>query len=160
MARLVFLDDDVRDLYVDWWARARDVVAFLRPDIARPPGPPVAQTLIEELSALSPEFRQIWAEHDIKAREHGSYRYRHPSAGELVLHYETLRLPEHPDLALIVHTAEKGSAAQEHYAARPATPDTALVPRRAVRHGGASPELSPRCSPPARRSPSVPAVPL
>lgn len=113
MARLVFLDDGVRDLYVDWWARARDVVAFLRLDIARPPGPPAAQALIEELSAVSPEFGQIWAEHDIKAREHGSYRYRHPLVGELELTYETLRLPGHPDLALIVHTAEEGSPSQE-----------------------------------------------
>ncbi|GAA2413428.1 helix-turn-helix transcriptional regulator [Nonomuraea africana] len=113
MARLVFLDDGVRDLYVDWWARARDVVAFLRLDVARPPVPPAAQALIEELSAASREFRQIWAEHDIKAPEHGSHRYRHPLVGELELTYETLRLPGHPDLALVVHTAEEGSSAQE-----------------------------------------------
>ncbi|WP_067815016.1 helix-turn-helix transcriptional regulator [Actinomadura kijaniata] len=112
MARLVFLDHGMRDLYVDWWARARDVVAFLRLDMARPPAP-AARSLIEELSAASPEFRQIWAEHDIKAPEHGSYRYRHPLVGELELTYETLRLPGHPDLALVVHTAEEGSPAEE-----------------------------------------------
>ncbi|MEU4828224.1 helix-turn-helix transcriptional regulator [Actinomadura sp. NPDC023710] len=113
MARLVFLDDCVRDLYVDWWARARDVVAFLRLDIARPSVVPTAQPLIEELSATSPEFRQIWAEHHIKAKQHGSYRYRHPLAGEFELAYETLRLPGHPDLALVVHTAKEGSPAEE-----------------------------------------------
>ncbi|MCK7621789.1 helix-turn-helix transcriptional regulator [Streptomyces sp. RS10V-4] len=113
MARLVFLDDGIRELYADWWARARDVVAFLRLDIARPPGPPPAQSLIEELSAASPEFRRIWAEHDIKAPEHGSHRYRHPLVGALELSYETLRLPGHPDLALVVHTAEEGSPSEE-----------------------------------------------
>jgi transcriptional regulator with XRE-family HTH domain len=113
MARLVFLDTGVRDLYVDWWARAREVVAFLRLDVARPPASPAVQALIQELSAASPEFRQIWAEHDVKVKGHGGYRYRHPLVGELELAYETLRLPGHPDLALIVHTAEEGSPAQE-----------------------------------------------
>ncbi|MBO2454424.1 helix-turn-helix domain-containing protein [Actinomadura barringtoniae] len=113
MARLVFFDEDVRALYVDWWARARDVVAFLRLDLARPPVPPATQALIEDLSAASPEFRQIWAEHDIKAPEHGSHLYRHPLVGELELSYETLQLPGHPDLALVVHTAEEGTPSQE-----------------------------------------------
>ncbi|MET7465059.1 transcriptional regulator [Nonomuraea sp. NPDC005501] len=113
MTRLVFLDDGVRDLYVDWWARARDVVAFLRLDAARPPVSPATQALIEELSSASPEFRQIWAEHHIKAPERGSHLYRHPLVGELELTYETLRLPGHPDLAMVVHTAEEGSPSQE-----------------------------------------------
>ncbi|MFD1933449.1 hypothetical protein ACFSKW_18490 [Nonomuraea mangrovi] len=65
------------------------------------------------MSSASREFRQIWAEHDIKAPEHGSHLYRHPLVGELQLTYETLRLPGHPDLALVVHTAEEGSPSQE-----------------------------------------------
>ncbi len=89
------------------------MVAFLRVDAARPAVSPAAQALIEKLSAASHEFRQIWVEHDIKAPEHGSHRYRHPLIGELELIYETLQLPGHPDLALVVHTAEEGSPAQE-----------------------------------------------
>lgn len=113
MAKLVFLDAGVRDLYVDWWARARDVVAFLRVDAARPPVPRAGRELIEELSAASADFRRLWAEHDIKVPEHGVHRYRHPVVGELELTYETLLLPGHPDLALVVHTAEEGSASEE-----------------------------------------------
>ncbi|MGW4476599.1 helix-turn-helix transcriptional regulator [Nonomuraea sp. NPDC004354] len=112
MARLVFLDEGVRNLFADWRARARDVAGFLRMDAAHRPVPPSTQTLIDELSSVSAEFREIWAEHEVRDKRHGHYRYRHPLVGEIELTYETLRLPDDPGLALIVHTAEEGSPAQ------------------------------------------------
>jgi hypothetical protein len=66
----------------------------------------------EMLSAAGLEFREIWAEHKVKDKRHGHYRYRHPLVGEIDLTYETLRLPDDPGLALTVHTAEEGSPAQ------------------------------------------------
>ncbi|GAB2565889.1 helix-turn-helix domain-containing protein [Nocardia heshunensis] len=113
MSRLVFLDEGVRALYVDWWARAREVAAFLRQDLARPPVLPAIQALIAELLGASAEFRQVWAEHGVRESRHGSHLYRHPKVGEVELTYETLRLPAHPDLALVVHTAADGSPAQD-----------------------------------------------
>jgi transcriptional regulator with XRE-family HTH domain len=112
MARLVFLVDGVRNLYVDWHARARDIAGFLRLDAARQPVPPSTQALINDLSTASAEFREIWAEHEVKDKRHGRYQYRHPLVGEIELAYETLRLPDDPELALAVHTAKEGSPAQ------------------------------------------------
>lgn len=112
MARLVFLDPSVRDLYIDWLTRARDVAGFLRMDAARRPVPASTQALIDELSTASAEFREIWAEHAVRDKKHGKYRYRHPLAGEFELTYETLRLPDDPGLALTVHTAEEGTPAE------------------------------------------------
>ncbi|NUP83229.1 MAG: transcriptional regulator, partial [Nonomuraea sp.] len=109
MARLVFLDEGIRSLYADWRARARDITGFLRLDAGRRPADPGTAALIEELSAASPEFRELWAEHEVKDKGYGRYRYRHPLVGELELAYETLRLPYDPGLALTVHTAEEGS---------------------------------------------------
>ncbi|GAB2554418.1 helix-turn-helix transcriptional regulator [Nocardia heshunensis] len=111
MAKLVFLDVGIRELYVDWWSRARDVVAFIREDMARPPHAPGTQALVEELEAASPEFRQIWNEHGVKNSQHGTHRYRHPLVGELELTYETLRLPGQADLAMVVQTAAADSPA-------------------------------------------------
>ncbi|WP_399123485.1 hypothetical protein [Streptomyces sp. N2A] len=39
----------------------------------------------------------------------GRYVYRHPVVGELDLGFETLRLPDDPDQALIAHTVEEDS---------------------------------------------------
>lgn len=109
MARLFFLDEGVRHLYADWRARAGDLVGFLRLDAGRQPADPATAALVEELSASSADFRELWAEHQVKDKGHGHYLYRHPLVGELELAYETLRLPDDPGLALIVHTAEEGS---------------------------------------------------
>lgn len=110
LARLNFLDEGVRRLYADWPARARDLVGFLRLDAGHRPADPSTAALIEELSAASAEFRQLWAEHQVKDKRHGRYLYRHPLVGELELAYETLRLPDDPGLALVVHAADEGSA--------------------------------------------------
>ncbi|MFD4429205.1 helix-turn-helix transcriptional regulator [Nocardia sp. NPDC058497] len=110
LARLVFLDEGMRELYEDWHAKAADVVAYLRLDAVRHPGDPAIAELIEELSAASPVFRDRWVRHDLRDKTHGRYVYLHPVVGRLDLGYETLRLPDDPDQALIAHTAEAGSS--------------------------------------------------
>ncbi|WP_433252328.1 helix-turn-helix transcriptional regulator [Actinomadura nitritigenes] len=108
-ARMVFLDEGMRGLYADWRGKAADIVGYLRLDVGRHPGDPAAAALVEELSAASPEFREIWAEHGLKEKTHGRYVYRHPVVGTLDLGFETLRLPDDPDQALVAHTVEQGS---------------------------------------------------
>lgn len=112
LARLVFLDEGMRSLYADWRGKAGDVAAYLRLDAARHPEDAQTAALIDELSAASPEFRELWAEHRLKDKTHGRYVYQHPVVGRLDLGFETLRLPDDPDQALIAHTAEEGSPSQ------------------------------------------------
>ncbi|MEU2026770.1 helix-turn-helix transcriptional regulator [Streptomyces sp. NPDC016469] len=112
LARLVFLDEGMRSLYADWRGKAGDVAAYLRLDAGRHPGDPDTVELIEELSAAGPEFREVWAEHRLKDKTHGRYLYRHPVVGELDLGFETLRLPDDPDQALVAHTVEEGSPSE------------------------------------------------
>ncbi|MEU1997467.1 helix-turn-helix transcriptional regulator [Nocardia gamkensis] len=112
LARLVFLDEGMRSLYADWPEKTRDVAAYLRLDAGRHPEDPETAALLDELSAASPEFRQAWAEHQLKDKTHGRYVYRRPVVGELDLGFETLRLPGDPDQALMAHTVEEGSPSQ------------------------------------------------
>ncbi|MFC0037378.1 helix-turn-helix transcriptional regulator [Actinomadura rayongensis] len=112
LARLIFLDPRLRDLYVDWRGKAGDVVAFLRLDASRRPDDPATTALVEELSALSADFRTLWAEHRLKDKTHGRYIYRHPVVGDLELGFETLRLPDDPDQVFIAHTVEPGSPSE------------------------------------------------
>ncbi|MRH89995.1 helix-turn-helix domain-containing protein [Nocardia sp. SYP-A9097] len=109
LARLVFLDEGMRELYEDWPAKAADVVAYLRLDAARNPGDSGIAELIAELLEASADFRELWNRHALKDKTHGRYIYLHPVVGRIDLGFETLRLPDDPDQGLIAHTVEADS---------------------------------------------------
>ncbi|WP_328631334.1 helix-turn-helix transcriptional regulator [Streptomyces sp. NBC_00356] len=112
LARLVFFDEGMRSLYVDWRAKASDVAAYLRLDAGRHPDDPRTAELLAELDASGPEFGEVWAEHLLKDKTHGRYQYDHPVVGPIDLGFETLRLPDDPDQALVAHTVEEGSPSE------------------------------------------------
>ncbi|HEY2694899.1 MAG TPA: hypothetical protein VGJ45_05485 [Pseudonocardiaceae bacterium] len=91
-ARITFLDPASRELFVDWDAKAADVVGQLRLDAGQHPNDPLLAALIGELSVKSEEFRRLWAVHDVKRKSHGSMRPMHPLAGEFTVRYETFAL--------------------------------------------------------------------
>lgn len=108
-ARLVFLDGDVASRFVDWEAKARDCVGHLRLSAGRHPDDADLTALIGELSARSEPFRELWAVHDVKEKAHGTKAIRHPLVGELQLDFQTVRLPDEPEQALVIYTAATGS---------------------------------------------------
>lgn len=109
LARFIFLDPAARDLLADWDTAARGTVAVLRLYAGRHPHDPRLTELVGELSVHDEDFRQWWAEHDVLQYTHGTKHYRHPLVGELALDYECLPLPDDPDQALYLYTAETGS---------------------------------------------------
>ncbi len=112
-ARLVFLREDYRDLFVDWEGKAADVVSYLRMDAGCYPDDPRLSSLVGELSVKSDDFRGLWAAHDVKEKGFGTKVLNHPLVGEMRLSYETLRLPEDQDQALVVYHAEPDSPSAE-----------------------------------------------
>ncbi|MDQ0941164.1 helix-turn-helix transcriptional regulator [Streptomyces sp. V1I1] len=109
MARLVFLDPNARDLYVDWEVKATDLVSVLRMYAGCSADDPQLPELIGELSVKSEEFRRLWAAHTVQNKGHGAKRLHHPLVGEMTLSYETLSLPDDHDLSLVTYHAEPGS---------------------------------------------------
>jgi transcriptional regulator with XRE-family HTH domain len=112
-ARLVFLRPDYRDLFVDWEQKAIDVVCGLRMDAGCYPDDPRLSALIGELSVKSPDFRRLWARHDVKEKSHGVKRLHHPLVGELSLRYETFTMPVDGDQSMVAYHAEPDSASAE-----------------------------------------------
>ncbi len=108
-ARMVFLLPEYRDLFVEWDAKASDIVAFLRMEAGCHPNDPRLSALVGELSVKSEEFRRLWATHDVKEKSHGVKRLHHPLVGELTLSFETFRLPDDAEQSLITYHAEPGS---------------------------------------------------
>ncbi|MFJ8462764.1 helix-turn-helix domain-containing protein [Streptomyces swartbergensis] len=112
-ARLVFLRPDYRELFVEWDQKASDIVGFLRMDAGCHPDDPKLSALVGELSVKSEEFRRLWAAHDVKEKSYGVKRMRHPLVGDLALSFETFRLVDESENALITYHAEPGSPSAE-----------------------------------------------
>ncbi|GAA3495584.1 helix-turn-helix transcriptional regulator [Streptomyces prasinosporus] len=113
-ARLVFLNPDYRELFVEWDQKAYDMVAYLRMDAGRHPDDPQLSSLVGELSVKSEEFRRLWAAHDVKEKSHGVKHVRHPLVGKLTLLWESFR-PAGDDTgqSLVTYFAEPDSPSAE-----------------------------------------------
>ncbi|MDQ0769444.1 transcriptional regulator with XRE-family HTH domain [Pseudarthrobacter defluvii] len=114
-ARFHFLEPASREFFVDWEAGAAATAALLRAEAGRNPNDPPLRALIGELSTLSPEFRTLWASHDIRFRHEGIKRLRHPVVGDVELAYQSLALQTlpRPVHELSVYTAEPGTTHEE-----------------------------------------------
>ncbi|MFI6374424.1 helix-turn-helix transcriptional regulator [Streptomyces sp. NPDC050546] len=107
--RMVFTEPAIRVLYRDWEAMARLAVSHLRMDSRRNPRDPRLTALVEELSAVDPQFRLWWTSHDVAARAGGTRLLRHPVVGDLALERSTFMCAEDPRQQLVVWTAEPGT---------------------------------------------------
>ncbi|MCT2594634.1 helix-turn-helix transcriptional regulator [Streptomyces sp. N2-109] len=113
MAWLVFLDPGTRALYADWAQKASDVVAWLRLDAGCHTDDPQLNALIGELSVKSPDFRRLWAKHNVQEKSYGTKELRHPLVGRLELSFEVLKLPGDQSQELVAYHAAPGSASSE-----------------------------------------------
>ncbi|MFG2781358.1 helix-turn-helix transcriptional regulator [Streptomyces prunicolor] len=113
--RYFFLDPGSRDFFVDWEEGARATVAVLRAEAGREPHDRALRELVGELSTLSPDFRTMWASHDVRIRHEGIKRLVHPEVGRLEMTFRSLDLPL-PQRAvhdLIIYTAEPGTPSED-----------------------------------------------
>ncbi|MFE9287503.1 helix-turn-helix transcriptional regulator [Streptomyces olivaceus] len=114
-ARYFFLDPGSRDFFADWEEGARATVAVLRAEAGREPHDRALRELVGELSTLSPDFRTMWASHDVRIRHEGTKRLDHPEVGRLEMTFRHLNLPL-PQRAvhdLIIYTAEPGTPSED-----------------------------------------------
>src|SRR6202166_3616980 len=65
--RFIFLDPRVRAAQYDWESVARFVVGAFRVDAARAGAAAEVEPLVDELCRLSPEFKAMWRENDVRA---------------------------------------------------------------------------------------------
>jgi transcriptional regulator with XRE-family HTH domain len=112
MARLVFLDAHLRELYPDWLTKARAVVGNLRIAVGRNSDDPLLLSLIGELTVKSPEFASLWSDHRIQPCDVSDYAMNHPLVGNLTVTQQTLQSPSRPDQYIVVATAKPGSPSQ------------------------------------------------
>jgi transcriptional regulator with XRE-family HTH domain len=108
----IFRDEKMQCRYGDLQCIMRRCVANFRTVAAKYPNDPSFIELIEELRATSPEFKQLWAEHDVLGSTEGLKRFLHPQLGEFILDYTGFEIPGDGDMRLVVMTAEPGSESE------------------------------------------------
>jgi transcriptional regulator with XRE-family HTH domain len=110
MARLVFLDQHIRELYVDWPAKARAVVGTLRLAAGQHPDDARLAALIGELTVHSEEFPVMWADHRVKSGADAVYEMRHPLVGDMTVTQQALHTEQGQHI--VIATTEAGSPSQ------------------------------------------------
>jgi transcriptional regulator with XRE-family HTH domain len=89
----------------------RSMIADLRASCARYPADPGIGQLVTELLGTSPQFAQMWQEHEVATKKPIVKRVDHPLTGPLEFECRVLHIPESGQ-RLIVYCAAPGSPTQ------------------------------------------------
>ncbi|KHK59249.1 XRE family transcriptional regulator [Burkholderia sp. A9] len=101
--RLLFLYPPYRTLILDWEQMARGMISTFRAARAQAQDKLPFDSLVDELSGLSPEFRDWWPDTDVKGFDEGGKRLRHPTFGDIEFTYVALTPAGRPDLSLVTY---------------------------------------------------------
>jgi hypothetical protein len=101
--RLIFLDPRVRAAHDDWESVARFVVGAFRVDAARAGAAAEVQPLVDELCRLSPEFKAMWRDNDVRSHGEGVKHIRHPILGPFAFEYSAFAVDGRSDLNMVVY---------------------------------------------------------
>src|ERR1700729_851202 len=85
--RFIFLDPRVRAAQDDWESVARFVVSAFRVDAARAGAAADVQPLVDELCRLSPEFKAMWQDNDVRTHVEVLKHLRHAVLGPVAFEY-------------------------------------------------------------------------
>ena len=112
---VAFGDPSFRAMLVNWSDEAGHLVANFRRAHDEAPDDPALERVLERLRGF-PEFRRLWARHDVRRRYFSRKELRHPTLGALV--FETQSYTSAPlGLRLVIYvpdarTAERMAAAR------------------------------------------------
>ncbi len=112
LMRAAFLDPGVAELYRNWEEMTVRLVSYLRAQAAAPPHDERLDGLVEELTAQSEWFTQLWARREVGADSSGVNLLNHPLVGELELNFERLCFAgtDHP--VILIYHATPGSPSE------------------------------------------------
>ncbi|HEV6954282.1 MAG TPA: hypothetical protein VKY86_13650 [Promicromonospora sp.] len=89
---------------------ALDYIGMLRAAVAADPTHPRAVEVVGELSIRSPEFRRLWATHEVRENVHGASVVEHPQVGHIALEWDAYPLPGRPGLVMVAFTPQDDAA--------------------------------------------------
>jgi transcriptional regulator with XRE-family HTH domain len=108
LLRWRLLEPAARELYVSWDGATQNVVSGLREVGVSDQDDPRLRALVDELSAASQRFRELWARADVGYRT-GFIHMRHPQVGDIHLRRNRLSVPHSGGQHVLIYHAEPGS---------------------------------------------------
>jgi transcriptional regulator with XRE-family HTH domain len=140
--RDVFLDPDEQALFsYAGELAAAGLLAGFRQSVGTDTDDPRFIELVGELSLASPQFRRLWARHDIRPRAGAAVRFNHPQVGELTLNREKLLISGTEGIMLVIYHPEPGTDDADKLAL---LGSATLAPRRETSYGESGPAESRR----------------
>jgi len=112
----IFTNPAARHVNEQWKEIARVYVAHFRAGYGRFINDPWWAEQISELSRISPEFRELWARHDVLNLSEGRKAFHHPLVDKLEFDILWLQTADSRDLRLLIHTPRMGSGTLEKIA--------------------------------------------
>ncbi len=61
------------------------------------------QPLVDELLRLSPEFKAMWRDNDVRSHGDGVKHIKHPVLGPIAFEYSAFAVDGRPDLSMVVY---------------------------------------------------------
>ncbi|WP_370501085.1 helix-turn-helix domain-containing protein [Mycolicibacterium sp. jd] len=102
LARLIYLDERLRDRFTDWDEIARACAAIMRTGAARHPNDEELLSLLDELPRRDARFGKFWKAQGVARRPRSRSTYIHPDVGAMVLDWQILTSAESPDHLIAV----------------------------------------------------------
>src|SRR5271156_95525 len=103
LLRFIFLDPRARAAQYDWESVARFVLGAFRVDAARAGAAAEVEPLVDELCRLSPEFKAMWRDNDVRSHGEGVKHIRHAVLGPIAFEYSAFAVDGRPDLSMVVY---------------------------------------------------------
>jgi transcriptional regulator with XRE-family HTH domain len=102
--RFIFLDPRARAAQYDWESVARFVLGAFRVDAARAGAAAEVQPLVDELCRLSPEFKTMWRDNDVRGSHGEAVKHiKHPVLGPIAFEYSAFAVDGRTDLSMVVY---------------------------------------------------------
>jgi transcriptional regulator with XRE-family HTH domain len=111
--RLLFLYPPYRTQILDWEQMTRGMISAFRAARAQAQDKAPFDSLITELTELSPEFRAWWPDTNVKGFDEGAKRMRLPSGEITAFTYVALTPVGRPDLSLVTYIPTPPASASE-----------------------------------------------
>ncbi|HHQ6627356.1 TPA: helix-turn-helix transcriptional regulator [Serratia fonticola] len=117
MLWMLFADPELNQRLMGWQEQAPQILASFRRDYARAPQDATMLQRIQALSEVSPQFRQLWQQHDIHGRCQGQRTFLVAGAGEVTFEHASFIVDEDNHLRLVMYSAQPDCPASASFEA-------------------------------------------